>query len=137
MNTQRLTRILNTEYAPLLQALDKLPLYEGTVYRGIPASALGTIQSKYRTGIEIWWSGFTSTSTDLAVGKSFAEGAGGIILRVTLVDGRRIKEYSAVGTEDEILVRPNTKFIVSQGCRLLTEGALSGFYCVDLVQVRF
>ena len=92
------------------------------------------IKAKYGTGTEIWWSGFTSTSTDLAVSKEFAESAGGVIFRVTLTDGRRIKEYSAIGAEDEILVRPNTKFHVSQGCRLVTDGELAGYYVVDLVQ---
>ena len=118
----------------LFSALDKLPLFEGTVYRGIPEEALATIQAKYRTGTEVWWSGFTSTSKDLAVAKGFAEQPGGIVFRVTLTDGRRIKEYSAIGGEDEILVRPNTKFHVSEGCHLVTEGELSGYYCVSIVQ---
>ena len=36
--------------------------------------------------------------------------------------------------EDEILVRPNTKFHVSEGCHLVTTGELSGYYCVSIVQ---
>ena len=43
------------------------------VYRGVPADGLEMIKAKYGTGTEIWWSGFTSTSTDLTVSKDFAE----------------------------------------------------------------
>ena len=118
----------------LFSALDKLPQHTGTVYRGIPASGLEIIQNRYHVGTEIWWSAFTSTTTNLNTAKSFAEGPGGIVFRITLTDGRRIQDYSAISREDEILLRPNTKFMVSQACHPVTEGALAGFFCVDLVQ---
>jgi len=119
----------------LFQALDKLPKMEGVVLRGIPASSLATVQAKYTQGKEIVWSAFTSTTVNPRTAKVFAGGSGGIIFRVTVLEGRVIKAYSAIQVEDEVLLKPNTKFIVSRPCYRETNGEFTGFYVVEMLEV--
>ena len=49
-----------------------------------------------------------------------------------MLEWRIIRAYSAIETEDEVLLRPNTKFFVDGSCRLETAGELAGFYVVKL-----
>merc|ERR1719421_1612506 len=119
----------------LFQALDKLPKMEGVVLRGIPVSSLATVQTKYTQGTEIFWSGFTSTTVNPRTAKAFAGGSGGIIFRITVLEGRVIKPYSAIQTEDEVLLKPNTKFVVSRPCCRETSGEFTGFHVVEMLEV--
>ena len=119
----------------LFHALDQLPRYEGVVLRGIPAAALDVVKERYTTGREIFWSAFTSTTTDIATAKNFAQ-AGGIVFRVRVGDGRLIKAYSALPNEDEVLLKPNTKFAVTKPCHLETTGELAGFHVLELLELK-
>ena len=77
----------------LRRALGKLPAVQTTVYRGIPAESLGVVREKYKIRAMVYWSAFTSTSTDISAAKRFAQGPGGIIFRIDAVNGRRVSEY--------------------------------------------
>ena len=132
-------RALRPYLYQLFCALDALPKHvssaDGIVYRGVPAAALAVVQQKYADGTEVFWSAFTSTSTDVGTAKSFAEGAGGIIFRCKVLQGCIIRAYSAIDMEKEVLLRPNTKFFVDAPCRLETAGKLAGFYVVKLKEI--
>ena len=91
--------------AYLIRGLTKLPAVEELVYRGVPSSNLDIVRGKYRSGVQVHWSAFTSTSTNIITAKKFAQGPGGIIFRIRAVQGRRVDAYSAVPQEDEVSLR--------------------------------
>jgi len=61
------------------------------------------------------------------VAKSFA-GQDGIIFKICIYQGKVIKLYSFLSAEDEVLIRPNSKFLVMKA---LYKGS-DGFYYVEL-----
>eukprot|EP00759_Apiculatamorpha_spiralis_P052154 PhF_6_TR5616/c0_g1_i4/m.8135 len=94
------------------RALGKLDVVKGqTVYRGIRnRSQCG----EYVTGATIHWRAFTSTSQDERVARaSFAVG-GGVLFEIDITDGRDIKPYSLFSIEKEILLLPNSEFMVTE-----------------------
>ena len=116
----------------LLGALAKFPAVEMTLYRGIPAESLGIVQERYKVGTRIHWSAFTSTSTDIAMAKQFAQGPGGIIFRVNVRNGRCVSLYSYHMAENEVLLSPNSAFVVTAECHPSEDG----YVLVDMVEVR-
>jgi len=98
-----------------------------TVYRGIPASSMVILQNEYKKNRPIYWSSFTSTTPSLSVAKSFAK-KDGIIMSIQINTGKRIKEYSILPGEDEILLLPNTKLIVTEELVLKHDG----FYLLEM-----
>ncbi|MGL5924641.1 HVA1 family protein [Chroococcidiopsis sp.] len=94
-------------------ALDALPNYEGTVYRG--AALPKSIVSQYQVGKTITEKAFTSTSGKPDVADNFAvSGDGAIAVKYTIASkkGKSIKSLSAVPGEEEILFNANTQFKV-------------------------
>jgi len=82
------------------------------VYRGLPISELDKVQSEYTKGRRIHWSAFTSTTDDYNIAwENFAKRTG-IVFRINIVTGKKIKEYSVLCSEDEVLLSPNMAFIV-------------------------
>ena len=116
----------------LLSAMETLPAFECTVFRGVPASARGMVAEKYKKTKKIFWSSFTSTSTDISVAMQFAEGAGGVVFRIFTSQGRNIKDYSAEQQESEILLSPSSEFIVTEGLQLGDDG----MYYVDMMHAE-
>eukprot|EP01103_Thecamoeba_quadrilineata_P017948 TRINITY_DN658_c1_g1_i5.p1 TRINITY_DN658_c1_g1~~TRINITY_DN658_c1_g1_i5.p1 ORF type:complete len:319 (-),score=45.43 TRINITY_DN658_c1_g1_i5:134-1021(-) len=100
----------------LLKGLSKLPGEELTVYRGgIPMKAL----EEYSVGRLIHWSRFTSTSTTKLRAVSFCQGKDNLVLlKIQVMSGRMIKEYSLFEEEGEVLLMPNTRLIVSRGLKM-------------------
>ena len=97
-------RALRPYLTYLIRGLSKLSAVELLVFRGVPASNLDVVREcqKYRNGVKVHWSAFTSTSSDIVRAKHFAQGPGGIIFRINAVDGRRVAPYSALPMEDEV-----------------------------------
>jgi len=97
----------------MINALQKLPPIDKTVYRGVKKNLL----SKYKEKIgkkEIWWS-FSSTTVSISVlqnelflGK---EGDRSMFI-ISGVSLRDISRYSAIPGEQELLLLPGTVFIV-------------------------
>lgn len=114
----------------LMSGLSKLTAVEETVYRGIPISAMDMVREKYRLGIDTHWSAFTSTTSNIKKAKSFAQATGGIIFRIRILTGRSIKHYSAIPSEDEILLSPNCRLVVTSTLKLEDDG----FYYLDLLE---
>eukprot|EP01004_Peranema_trichophorum_P006441 NODE_525_length_2637_cov_27.056881_g449_i0.p1 GENE.NODE_525_length_2637_cov_27.056881_g449_i0~~NODE_525_length_2637_cov_27.056881_g449_i0.p1 ORF type:complete len:615 (-),score=109.69 NODE_525_length_2637_cov_27.056881_g449_i0:166-2010(-) len=108
----------------LFEAFYKLEKVNGILYRGMPREGSGDVLSKYNDGDTVHWSAFTSLTSNERVAADFA-GKGGIIFRVKCRNGRSINKYSMYPTEDEILVSPNSKFIVYEEAH--TEELISSF----------
>ncbi len=116
----------------LLNGLAKLPpAKEVTVYRGLSSDSTEFIKEKYVVGTKIHWSGFSSTSIDIATAKKFA-GTKGVIFKITNLSGVSISHYSVNVAENEILLSPNAEFIVTKG---YYQDASSGYYLVELTEL--
>lgn len=116
----------------LMRGLTALPVVSGLVYRGVPAATRATIEEHYRLSTDVHWSAFTSTTLNLDSAREFAEAPGGVIFRLTLLNGGRCsRAYSAFPTEDEVLVSPNARFIVTAECRV---DLADGYYYVDMLE---
>jgi hypothetical protein len=115
----------------LMNGLSKLPAFRGTTYRGIPVAELSIIQESYLEGVAIHWSAFTSTTTCLRVARNFA-GVGGIIFSIKCQTGRCVSDYSHFRDEAEIVLSPNSRFVVVSECSLESDG----YYKIELVERR-
>lgn len=96
----------------LMSGLSILPTWKGMVYRGVPSSSFDVVKDNYVLGKNIHWSSFTSTSTSKAKAKDFAR-AKGVIFCISVVSGREIGCYSSFKRENEILLSPNTRLVVT------------------------
>jgi len=96
----------------LIQGLNKLPNYSGTVYRGIDISLL-ELSKQYSRDNLVLWVAFTSTTTDINVMKRFT-GDKGTWLAIDIEEGKEIQKFSMYPTESEVLILPNSKFIVKE-----------------------
>lgn len=117
----------------LMSGLATLPPVKKKVFRGVPRAALTIVEdtSKYGLGKSVHWSAFTSTTTNKQKAKQFAQGPGGVIFRLAIVNGRSIHAYSIFGfSEEEVLLSPNTCLVVSRECHKKDDG----FYYVKLVE---
>ena len=113
--------------------LKRLPKQSGVIgYRGIPSACVDLVREKYESGTVVHWSGFTSVSKSLGVARQFA-GPEGVIFRVQIHDGRCVKDFSFLPNEDEILLSPNSKFVVTAS--LVADPDGMGFLFVDLTQI--
>eukprot|EP01126_Amoeba_proteus_P037659 TRINITY_DN3897_c0_g1_i14.p1 TRINITY_DN3897_c0_g1~~TRINITY_DN3897_c0_g1_i14.p1 ORF type:complete len:344 (+),score=93.71 TRINITY_DN3897_c0_g1_i14:433-1464(+) len=109
-------------------ALSKFPNSEVTVYRGISSDQLDNFIQNYTCGTRIHWSAYTSSSLNLSHAKKFA-GPNGIIITISILNGKNISSYSVFGGESEILLSPNMTFIVIQA------KFNEGYYLVDLQEI--
>jgi len=96
----------------LMNGLDKQPIVTGVVFRGVPAAALHYVQKKYREKRVIQWPNYTLTSTSLPRAKGIAKWPDGIIFEINMRTGRSLLNYSLTHSEDEVLISPNSRFIV-------------------------
>jgi len=112
----------------ILSALRKLPDFKGIVYRGNDSRAI--VAQEYTTGRQIFWSGFTSTSTDLDAARHFAR-TGGVVFRIKVNSGKSISALSVLGSESEVLLPPNACLVVSDPIHTEADGA----QYVDLLEV--
>ena len=101
----------------LQNALSRLPNKECQVYRGIPFTH--EIVTNYKLGRRIYFTAFTSTTSDKSKAMEFA-GTDGVVLSIHVFTGKSIKEYSMFPEEEEILLSPNVAFSVSKS--LFKEG---------------
>ena len=116
----------------LMRALDILPAQALTVYRGVVVpEGLDSMKQNYQKGRPVQWRSFTSTSLDLTSCKLFVKNkARGVIFKLDVVSGRDIQQYSCFSGEAEILLTPNTRFVVTRALYRDSEG----YACIDLVE---
>ena len=116
----------------LMRALDILPPQTLTVYRGIATpQGLDAMEQNYQPGRPVQWRSFTSTSSDVKSCKLFVKDKDhGVIFKIDVVSGRDIQEYSRFSGEREILLTPNTRFVVTRALYRDEEG----YACIDLVE---
>ncbi len=91
----------------LNQALNKMPSYEGTVYRGIKISDVDGFIKRYTSGKEIDFSQFTSTSFKKA--ESYY---GNVKYEIISKTGKDVSALSSKPAEKEVLFKSDAKFKV-------------------------
>ena len=115
----------------LMRALEKLPRFQGTVYRGGNAGLdQAAVRREYTVGRPIQWAAFSSTTKDAAAAKRFVDKGVGVLFKLTVVGGRDIAAYSYFPKENEILLSPNTRFTVASELYVDEDG----FACMDLAE---
>ena len=100
----------------LLTALEKLPNYEGVVYRGVKVQ--NNLKSQYRVGRNLTWWAFSSCTLDgdILSSDTFCGSTGErILFTIRCKNGKDISAYSAYSSEKEILLPPGRVFKV-EGC---------------------
>jgi hypothetical protein len=110
----------------LLNGLDALPSFAGlaTLYRGVKADEAkrARLAGQYLAGVEVHWSGLTSTSKSREVAQTFA-GPGGVLFCIAVLDQGRsrchdVSDVSLFGYEEEVILMPNFKLVVTRPLEL-------------------
>ena len=114
----------------LLAGLSKLAEMATVVYRGYPDKA--KVVEQYKVGRPIQWGAFSSTSTSVAATKGFTDQERGVIFKLTVLSGKVIQAYSYFPSEEEVLLSPQARFVVSSAPYV---GA-DGFTYLDLVEQK-
>eukprot|EP00964_Phaeocystis_antarctica_P139117 scaffold103823_cov66-Phaeocystis_antarctica.AAC.1 len=114
----------------LLSGLAKLTNTAGVVYRGYPDKA--KVEEQYQVGRPIQWGAFSSTSTETTTAKAFTDKHSGVIFKLTVLSGKVIKAYSYFSAEDEVLISPQARFVVSSAPYV---GA-DGYTYLDIVEQK-
>ena len=99
-------------------------------YRGFP-DGKEQILRQYKVGRPIQWGAFTSTTTSLDAARAFASAAEGVIFRIRVLSGKDIGTVSFYPTENEVLLGPSHKFLVTSETGGYQEG---GYTMVELMQ---
>jgi len=94
----------------LQKALSKLPNLDKIVYRGVPDTNI--VQKHYTHGTKVYWTSYSSTTTNLDQAQSFA-GKTGVVFKIKVFTGKDIKDYSPFPDEDEVLLSPNMDLLVT------------------------
>ena len=118
-------RLLKPYLAYFMGAMGKLPAVKATVYRGVPiySDASDELQ-KYEEGTKVHWSAFTSTSTDVESALEFRErGRPFIMFKIRVRNGRILSDYSLFPKENEVLLSPNSRFVVYQSYFAVMDGS--------------
>merc|ERR1719401_2420804 len=100
-----------------------MPSFSGILWRGIRGDeGLGLVIDAYEEGKEIHWSSFSSASPDRTVAKGFATTTG-LLFRLQVREcARDIRTVSAMPTEQERFILPNTKIVVIRGAHHASDG---------------
>eukprot|EP01124_Arcella_intermedia_P010043 TRINITY_DN16600_c0_g1_i1.p1 TRINITY_DN16600_c0_g1~~TRINITY_DN16600_c0_g1_i1.p1 ORF type:complete len:362 (+),score=71.26 TRINITY_DN16600_c0_g1_i1:130-1215(+) len=98
----------------LISGLYKLPtIPPTTVYRAIK-KPLTQLSPQYTPGSHVVWVAFTSTSSDTTCLKQFIDkkSNSGTIMEIKCTEGKDISQFSFYSGEKEILLSPNSTFLV-------------------------
>eukprot|EP00729_Bicosta_minor_P000125 gene125-18667_t len=103
----------------LNKALGGLPNVPTTVYKGMwdAQKHIGMYDGTKR----VHWSGYSSTTTDVAVAQKFA-GPQGLVLKIAVLNAKNVQPYSWFGTaEAELMLSPNMEFQTSPATKKYPE----------------
>jgi hypothetical protein len=100
------SQVTNVMHRTLFSAMTKLPVFSGTVYRGVLRGPAG----KYKTGDTIEATRFWSASQKPAVAKDWVDE--GLVLVIETFSGRSLGHFARYPSEAEIVILPGTKFQV-------------------------
>jgi len=117
-----------------LSALDRLPAREMEIYRGRPVSP-EEISKIYYPGRKITFLAITSASFTMEAAINIA-GRGRTVLRIKAYDAKEIAEFSFYREEREVVLAPNSAFLVTSDCQAMWTGGWNEVSVIDLHQIR-
>jgi hypothetical protein len=95
-----------------MDALKAIPDTATTVFKGMSQLPPNW---KVDGSTAIHWSGFSSTSTDEKVSRSFAQGPDGVMLKIKVFNAKDVHPFSWFGeNEKELVLSPNMEFVVTK-----------------------
>ena len=115
----------------LLRALDQLEKLRTDVYRGCVLQH-EAVKKDYAMGRPIQWAAFTSTSTSSSTSKMFVQKDECVIFKIATITATNIGAYSFIPREEELLLSPNSRFVVTRELYIDEDG----FGCVEMVETR-
>lgn len=92
----------------LIGAINKLPAFVGSVYRGIESSDLDALLALHHYGAAVTWPAFTSSTLDRAEAY-----AGDVLFVIQSRTGRVLQSYAHNQIEREVLFPPGTRFHIT------------------------
>jgi len=99
----------------LLSGINKLPMKKETAYRVLDRP-ITELSKQYQKGSKICWIGFTSTILSKDVMKYFVDEQNkkGTFMMINIIEGRDISAFSLFPDEAELLLLPNSQFMVDE-----------------------
>ncbi|CAF1035996.1 unnamed protein product [Adineta ricciae] len=93
-----------------MTALNKLPSYQGVVWRGIQMD----ISNAYQRGTRgVWW-GVTSATKDGSILENFmSHSSARVLFSIECKNGKYIREFSSYGEDNEVILMPGFRFEVT------------------------
>lgn len=91
------------------KAWRSLPTEGRECYRGVEREYVKL--DKYSIGTIVHWNAITSVSTNRETAEGFA-GPDGIVFVINILCGKNVKIYSYVETENELMIKPGSRFTV-------------------------
>jgi len=100
----------------LLSGLNKLPMKKERVYRALD-KPITSLSKQYKKDSKLCWIGFTSTSLNREIMNSFVDKQNnqiknGTYLMIDAIEGKDISLFSLYPEESEVILLPNSFFIV-------------------------
>ena len=96
----------------LVNALNKLPPSSQKLYRGVNLPYKVVLGRSNKVGETVMWKSFISCSTSPEVLRDFLGGSGEsageqrTVFQIMTISGVRVKDYSAIAEEDEVVLQP-------------------------------
>eukprot|EP01106_Pelomyxa_sp_JSP_P017275 TRINITY_DN6915_c0_g1_i1.p2 TRINITY_DN6915_c0_g1~~TRINITY_DN6915_c0_g1_i1.p2 ORF type:complete len:185 (+),score=42.81 TRINITY_DN6915_c0_g1_i1:597-1151(+) len=103
----------------LFGALALLPDFEGVVFRGVDQAMLQMVKHEYYLERPVGWSSFSSATINETIARSSFTGGQsgqGVLFKIKVLHGRQLSMFSPYPDEDEVLLCPNSKFLVKSSC---------------------
>jgi hypothetical protein len=99
----------------MLNAMSKLPNFDGYVYRTRPLTP-EELHGEYWVGRVVAFAAFTSTTVSEEHASGMARGIGveaSVVMRIRTFTGKDISRWSFYPDEQEMVLRPNLRFVVA------------------------
>ncbi len=127
--TDNASEMTNFVTSKLNTTLDKLPSYNGSVFRGLnPKNASEFVENLEKDG-KFKFETFTSTSKDMNVAQDFLKGDQKIIFNIESKTGKSIESFSQVPEEQEVLFKSGTQF------EFVSKNYMGGIHYVKLREI--
>jgi hypothetical protein len=111
-----IVRAWKPHLAHFMKAINLLPLYEGTVYRG-RMDTRQALEKEYYPGRKVRWAGISSCSTDMTTAYKRAASGHGVVMEIKVQNGRQMGNISLYPDESEIILAPGMSFLVVDSIR--------------------
>ena len=132
-----IVRAWKPHLAHFMKAINLLPLYEGTVYRG-RMDTRQELEKEYRPGRQVRWAGISSCSTDIITAYHRAACGYGVVMEIKVQNGRQMGNISLYPEESEIILAPGMSFLVVdyiKQCAVLVDNEVIMVNVMEMMEI--